>query len=208
MIVQPGAVPAEQETLVSETDAQLWEAFKRGSQEAFASIYHTLVQDLYNYGLNVVANPELVEDCIQDLFIYIWDTRQKLGPTDNIKFYLFRSLKRRILVKTEEKQKKEAILKTSNLRDEEADCAAEALFFSFQPQEDPGERLEKALQALTLRQREAIYLRFYDKLSYAQIAGILSLTIQSTYSLIARAMEVLREHMRLVLGHLLLLLFS
>lgn len=208
MFLQPGSAHSAVENTVMETDGDLWEAFKSGNEAAFARIYHTLVQDLYNYGLNIAADPELVEDCIQDLFIYIWDAKEKLGRTDNIKFYLFTALKRRILVKTGEKQKKDLLLKTTPLNSEKADLLAEPMFLSSQEEQEQSERLEKALQALTPRQREAIYLRFYDKLSYAQIASIMSLTIQSTYSLIARAMEGLREQMHLLLIHLFLLLFS
>jgi RNA polymerase sigma factor (sigma-70 family) len=208
MTLQPESAHSAVENTVLETDADLWEAFKSGNEEAFARIYHTLVQDLYNYGLNIAAAPELVEDCIQDLFIYIWDTKDKLGRTDNIKFYLFTALKRRILVKTEENQKKDLLLHTTWISSEKPDFSSEALLLSSQQEQEQSERLEKALQALTPRQREAIYLRFYDKLSYAQIASIMSLTIQSTYSLIARAMEGLREQMHLVLVHLFLLLFS
>jgi RNA polymerase sigma factor (sigma-70 family) len=208
MTLQPESAHSAAENTVLETDADLWEAFKSGNEEAFARIYHTLVQDLYNYGLNIAAAPELVEDCIQDLFIYIWDTKDKLGRTDNIKFYLFTALKRRILVKTEEKQKKDLLLHTTWISSEKPDFSSEAMLLSSQQEQEQSERLENALQALTPRQREAIYLRFYDKLSYAQIASIMSLTIQSTYSLIARAMEGLREQMHLVLVHLFLLLFS
>lgn len=162
-----------------------------------------LVQDLYNYGLKVAADPELVEDCIQDLFIYIWDSKEKLGATDNIKFYLFTALKRRILVKKEEKHKKDNLLQAAHSRGEQADSSLESRHSSFQTEEDPGARLEQALQSLTMRQREAISLRFYDKMSYADIASMMSLTVPSTYSLIARAMEVLREQM-LGLAYLLL----
>ena len=208
MFLQPGSAHSAVENTVMETDGDLWEAFKSGNEAAFARIYHTLVQDLYNYGLNIAADPELVEDCIQDLFIYIWDAKEKLGRTDNIKFYLFTALKRRILVKTGEKQKKDLLLKTSPLSSEKPDLPGETMFLSSQQEQEQSERLEKALLALTPRQREAIYLRFYDKLSYAQIASIMSLTIQSTYSLIARAMEGLREQMHLALIYLFLLLFS
>jgi RNA polymerase sigma factor (sigma-70 family) len=208
MFLQPGSSPSDVENSDLATDRELWEAFKGGSEQAFARIYHSLVQDLYNYGVNVAAAPELVEDCIQDLFIYIWDTKEKLGGTDNIKFYLFTALKRRILVKTAEKQKKDLLLKTGMLRAEEPDYASDFLHLSLPAEENQNNRLEKALLALSPRQREAVYLRFYDQLSYAQVASIMSLTIQSAYSLIARAMEVLREQMRLLLGYLLLLLFS
>lgn len=203
MFLQPEPDKSDLQVSASATDGELWEAFKRGDVAAFSRIYHQLVQDLYNYGLKISAHPETVEDCIQDLFIYIWDNRKQLGRTDNIKFYLFKALKRRLLVKTAEKQRKVSWLK-ADAGGEAADASSEALLIALQSEQDQSARLEKALQSLTSRQREAISLRFYDKLSYAEIANIMSLTIQSAYSLIARAMEVLREQLRLV--HLLVLL--
>lgn len=206
MLRQAGPARSDVENAVSETDWERWEAFKQGQGQAFARIYHSLVQDLYQYGLHLTADPSLAEDCVQDLFIYIWDHKETLGSTDNIKFYLLRALKRRILVKIEENQKKNAFLETAGRSGERMDLSSEALLITLQAEADQSDHLERALQALTLRQREAIHLRFYEKLSYAEVARLMSLTIPSTYSLIARAMEVLREQMPLLLANLLLLL--
>jgi hypothetical protein len=89
-----------------------------------------LAHNLYTNGINVVAAPELVGDCIQDLFIYSWDTKEKSGRTDNIKFYLFTALKRRILVKTAAKQKKDSFLKMVGIIGEKPDFSTEVLNLS------------------------------------------------------------------------------
>ncbi|MGV3502805.1 MAG: RNA polymerase sigma factor [Adhaeribacter sp.] len=201
----PDFLPEAQAAL--QTDARLWEAFKEGSVEAYGRIYHSLVQDLFNFGSNLVADQELIRDCIQDLFVYIWDSKERLGPTDNIKFYLFTALKRRILQKTGDKQKNHLVLAAQDQWGRQ-DLQEETWPVSGQAEETREACLEKALLALSPRQREAIYLRFYDKLSYAQVAEIMSLTVPSTYSLIARAMEVLRGQLSLLWGQLLWLVFS
>src|SRR5690606_17476677 len=41
---------------------------------------------------------DLLFDCIQELFIYIWEKRNGLGNTNNIRYYLFNALRRRMIV--------------------------------------------------------------------------------------------------------------
>jgi RNA polymerase sigma factor (sigma-70 family) len=54
-------------------------------------------------------------------------------------------------------------------------------------------QLGKALEGLTQRQKEALFLKFYEGLSYEEIALIMSITVKGTYKLVARALEVLRN---------------
>jgi len=67
-------------------------------------------------------------------------------------------------------------------------------------------KLQNALFQLTSKQREAIYLRFYEGLSYEEVAVILGITVKATYKIMARALLGLKEHLQLVPSVLLLLL--
>jgi len=87
--------------LASETlavsDKQLWKTFKAGGKTDFAQIYEKHAAVLYNYGRHIRTDQALVKDCIQELFIDIWKNRKTLGATDSIKFYLLKSLRRKII---------------------------------------------------------------------------------------------------------------
>ena len=50
-------------------------------------------------------------------------------------------------------------------------------------------KVEKLLDMLTGRQREAIYLRFIQEMSYDEIASLLDMTPQATRNLVFRAIE-------------------
>ncbi len=52
--------------------------------------------------------------------------------------------------------------------------------------------LKSALDKLTQLQKEAIYFKYYENLSYQQIAGILNISTKATYKLVARAIVELR----------------
>ena len=72
--------------------------------------------------------------------------------------------------------------------------------FSFEQQwidsldeEQQWQALQKALDALAPRQREALYLRFFNDLDYAQIAGVMNLNYQATRNQVYLALKAIRE---------------
>src|SRR5450432_250925 len=77
-------------------DHSLWKCFIQGDDDAFASIYSGYIDILYAYGKRWLANEDLLQDCLQDMFIDLFKYRAALSPNVNIKFYLFSALKHRI----------------------------------------------------------------------------------------------------------------
>ena len=77
-------------------DTELWELLRDGDRNALNEIYHQNIDVLYSYGAKITSDNGLVEDSIQEVFITVWEKRHKLKETTSIKFYLFKSLKRRI----------------------------------------------------------------------------------------------------------------
>jgi RNA polymerase sigma-70 factor (ECF subfamily) len=66
------------------------------------------------------------------------------------------------------------------------------------------ERLKRYLNNLSPRQYEAIVLRFYDEMSYADIAAVMEVNEQSVRNLVQRGLEHLRQYSRLTIPVLLL----
>ena len=60
-------------------DLYIWKSFKEGNKQAYAYMYKKYAPALYNYGCKISPDKELVEDCIQDLFIHILLHRSNLG---------------------------------------------------------------------------------------------------------------------------------
>ena len=55
-------------------------------------------------------------------------------------------------------------------------------------------RLKTALASLTDRQREAIFLKFYEGLSYEEVSAIMNISTKATYKIMARALGMLKEN--------------
>ena len=137
----------------------------------------------------------MIEDCIQDLFIELWQNRTQLGETDSVKFYLFKALKRKLVKRLVNHRKYVNGSFESEEYDFEVVLSPEFDLISRQVSQGQKEQMIKALNSLTKRQKEAITLKFYDGLSYQEVAELLAMSVRATYNLIYRAIEVLRSQL-------------
>jgi DNA-directed RNA polymerase specialized sigma24 family protein len=78
------------------SDSEIWKDFKSGEEEAFCILYDTYFSILCTCGRKFTLDEQLVKDCVQDQFVELISKREKLSDTDNVRFYLIRSLRRRI----------------------------------------------------------------------------------------------------------------
>lgn len=170
----------------------LWLRFLKGDDQVLSLIYLQYSNLLFDYGCRFTADKNLVKDCIQEVFCTLIRTRKNLSETDNIRLYLLKSLKRRIL-----RDLKESGTKTVLVNDQEYPFDL-LLSNSIDDQmneldEEKRQLLSEAMLSLTDRQKEAIYLRFNRGLEYEEISFLLNLNYQSSRALIHRAIEKLRE---------------
>lgn len=174
-----------------DSDTLLWKDFLAGDEKAFENIYRVYVKPLYQYGSKFTLNKEVVLDSIQDLFVELFIHRQNLGETDNIKLYLYVSLKRKL---TRTLRKNNLV---QSFPDNEltflSDYSLENEIFDNESEIKKINELNKALNMLTSRQKEAIYLKFVCRLKYEEIAQIMDLNYQSVRNLVCRAIEKLRK---------------
>ncbi len=176
-----------------ETDLTVWKAFKNGNRKAFDYIFEKYSRMLYAYGMRLTRNAAVVEDCIQDLFVELWNKRGNLGDTTSIRFYLMKSIRRRI-VKVISKEVQNATAAQNVASSEEyIDFSCEFIMIEQESDLLRRQKLQQAVDQLTKRQKEAIYLRYYEQMTYESIAAVMNLTIESTYALIGKAINVLRQ---------------
>lgn len=175
------------------TDAQIWDDFLQGSQPAYSFMYEKYARLLYNYGYKIAQNRQLTEDCLQDLFLTILETRERLGHTDSIKFYLMRSLRREIVRKLNAQQR------FTDNADHDVDFKVEFLYeptwLDSQISKERSEAVLRELNQLPARQKEALFLKFFDNLSYDEIAGIMGIETTSAYKVIYKAIASLQKRM-------------
>lgn len=184
------------------SDTQIWDDFLLGNKEAYSFMYEKYARVLYNYGYKIAQNRQLTEDCLQDLFLTILETRERLSHTDSIKFYLMRSLRRDIVRKLNGAAKH----RSSNDHDVEfkVEFHYEPTWLDSQISRERSETILHELNQLPARQKEALFLKFFDNLSYEEIAGIMGIETTSAYKVIYKAIAALQKRMPVDLLTLLL----
>ena len=173
-------------------DLQLWQALKRGDKQALEQIYSEHISALLKYGRKFTADNQLVEDCVQDLFIELWKNKAKLSETDSIRKYLFVSLRRKVIRQLDRVVKKIASMEPEDYHFE-AEMAIEEQLINIEIATEKKEQLQQALKNLSKRQQEALYLKYFSDMDYKDIAEVMSINYQSTRNLVFNALKALRK---------------
>ena len=173
-------------------DIDLWERFKEGNDQAFYLLYDKYTDNLYRYARHFSKDKDFIKDCIHDLFLDLYKYRKKLSETDNVKFYLFRSLRRII--------HKEQVRVIPIVYNEMIIDPDDALVFSHEDHLISVETeildhkiLHDAMKTLSNRQREGLSLKFEHNHTYPEIAEIMGISIESARTMIYRALKDLRK---------------
>lgn len=174
------------------TDTELWIELISGNERAFSLLFKRHYPSLINYGKSITLHHNLVGDCIQDVFADVWLYRQKLIIPDSVKAYLLSGLRKRIARKIE----RDSIFKRSTGIDQLEFSATFTVLDQLITDEETQlqvEYLNILINKLPPRQKEALYLRYYQQLSIDQIADMMQMNYQSVVNLLHRAIKQLRN---------------
>ena len=186
-----------------EIDNEVFIALRNGDKNAYAAIYRIYYSRLYNYGHRFTENTPFVEDAIQEILATFWINREKIQEVQSIEGYLFVSFRNRLI-----KGLQKMDFRTESLSPEEYqfefELSVDQVLINADRLYEQQISLKSALKQLTERQKEAIYFKFYENMSYLQIAAILDISVKATYKLVARAVCELRSVYQQKIAHFLL----
>ncbi|RXK57852.1 sigma-70 family RNA polymerase sigma factor [Lacibacter luteus] len=172
-------------------EQELWRSFVSGNDQSLETLYRRYFDELYNYGNKWLNNPSLTQDSIQDLFVKLMRNRSNLTIPDSVKYYLLRSFRSIVLDKLKVNDRMKLMDEPKEHMFQVELCPEEQMIG-----QEEDKRLQKqlteAIQQLTPRQREAVFLKYQEGLSYPEIAEMLALSQKATYKLVARAIQTLR----------------
>lgn len=162
--------------------------------EALATRYY---RPLFHYGTRFTTNHALIEDGLQDLFLDIWEKKHTLTVVKSVKAYLFTAIRHNLLHRVRRDQLFTVFEETDDYED--SVFSPESLLLAHEYEQTQKDLLKQSLDRLPRRQREAIYLRYYEELSYEEIASVMGLTRQVVANYLQHALLTLRKYCRNVL---------
>jgi RNA polymerase sigma factor (sigma-70 family) len=175
------------------SDDKIWRKFKLGDEGAFVYIYEKYFDGLVIFSYQFTQDRELIKDTIQDLFIYLRDKRSNLSDTNSIKRYLYKSCRNNLI----------RSLKQMHVNEPLADLekgfflptgSSEDNLINQQVLKTKERSLKNAIANLSVREREIIYLFYFENLDYQQIAELIGYQeVKSVRSLLYKAIKKLRK---------------
>ena len=181
-------------------DLHIWQSFLEGNKSSFEELMRLHYKTLFNYGSKYSLDAELVKDCIQELFIGLWDRRLRLSTNVNPKAYLLASLRRALHRKM---QAENRLLKFQ-------DKAGSSGFLDFELSVEEKivgnedvmllkKKIASLISNLPRRQKEVIYLKFFQDLSRDEIARVMGNNPQTVSNLLQLALKKMRADLNGVL---------
>lgn len=180
-------------------DMVLWQSFRSGDRQAFERLLEIHYAGLLNYGLRISKDGEFVKDCLHDLFVDLWNRRGKLQDVTALKPYLLVAFRRRLVKESSKNQWFRNAGEVTDDYDFEVQFTIETYLINNEVRHESLVRLKSNLEKLTKRQREVIYLRFYQEMEYDDIAQSLEITYHSVVNLMYEGLKLLRKNWFLTL---------
>ena len=178
---------------MSATDLQLVDRLRHDDLEAFERIFATYHAMLCDIADSYVGSQAIAEELVQDLFYTLWRDRARLEVRQSLRSYLCRATRNRAL---QHLRHRAVVLRWTRRADVESEAAHLAPPDTSLEQRETLAALRTATGALPPRARLAVVLRWHHRLSNAEVADAMDISVKGVEKLLASAMERLRHSMR------------
>jgi RNA polymerase sigma factor (sigma-70 family) len=177
----------------TQLEAVWLQRLQQNDEQALAAIMRKYYTSLYNYGSRFTSDEGLIKDCIQEVFISLWQRRENAASILSPRYYLLRAVKNKVLKSLHQHNIRSGTVALEEEYDFLQEFSVEKLIIDKQMSEEQASILRKTMAQLSKRQHELIYLKFYQHLDHAQIAGLMNLSRQSVYNLLHETIQKLRS---------------
>jgi RNA polymerase sigma factor (sigma-70 family) len=168
-----------------------WLQALEGDTRAFHAIHGALFRGLFDYALKLLQDSQLADDAVQELFVKIWVKRAVIGPLQKVKPYFFTALRRQILNQLRNLHLRE--LRIGGMPRPDIDFSPEEIVVRNEEYQSLQAKIAVVLNELPKRQKEVIYLHYFEEMDYAQIAEVMGIHYQSVLNLTQKALRKLRS---------------
>ena len=173
-------------------NTDLWLKFKAGDSVALGQLAQIHYRALYNYATKFSNNPDFIRDCLQELYLELWERRTFLSDTAFVKSYLFKALRHKLIKETARlkrfQEPHEALFEVHA-----TDLPIESHIIETESLIHQNKRLTNVISRLSKRQQEIIYLRFYQNLENEDISNVMGLGRQSVSNLLYKTLKEMKE---------------
>ena len=171
-------------------DQELTSLLSRGSKDAFRQLYNRYGSKIHRFALNYLKSEYDAEELVQDVFLKLWDKRNFLDSSGNIKSYIYKVAVNSIYDFIRHKNIEQAFHEFSMGKTEESDDTWEEVVYN-----DMLAQIEQLMKQMPEQRRKIFKMSKEYGLSNAEIAKSLSLSKRTVENQLYRARTFLKDNL-------------
>jgi len=175
--------------------ATLCQRLKDSDREAFERVFRVLHDALYRYVRSLTKTSAVAADITQDVFVSLWEARDRLDPSRSLEAYVYRMARNRVYnyqrderTHAEKRAQMQAVAAAEPQRASRPDTKLHTDVLE--------SNINAWVKALPERQREAFVLSRYNGLSHDEIAAVMEVSPRTVNNHIVSALKTLRTRIR------------
>ena len=174
------------------------EKWQSGDMSAFEALFQHYRGLVFKTAYLMSGNKEEAEDILQEVFVSVWKSRHTFDPTKGkLTTWLYRIT---INQSSKHRKKQPVLISLDEARSDGfhlAETKSSELPEEFVMTKSKYEKLTNALNSLDSKHRPVLVLRYFDDLSYDEIAQVLGIPLGTVKSRINQAISTLRAQLRI-----------
>ena len=183
----------------------LWQQSQAGDSLAFCQLADKQYRTLFNYATSFTSDREFIKDSIQELLIHIWEKRETI-QIQFVTIYFLRALRNQLLQEFRKNNGSNTLLDIDEIGQLSDYQTVETKIEQSEIYSENQTKVRSAIEELPRRQKEAVFLKYYEGMDNEQIADLMQVNRQSVANLLFKAITALKGHMKSVGAGLMMLL--
>ena len=169
---------------------------KQDHIEDFEAIFHHYKDMVFKSAYLVLGDAREAEDVLQEVFIKVYRSGDTIHPQERgFKAWLHRVTVNQCISERRRKHLHSFSYETLNEEGYELPQSSSKLPDELAINQEESERIQRAMKRLDKKHRAILTLRYFDDLSYAEIAQVLTIPLGTVKSRLNAATKSLREEL-------------
>ncbi|MFC1514110.1 RNA polymerase sigma factor [candidate division KSB1 bacterium] len=158
-----------------------------GDHAAFKELYNNYAESMLDYSMSITCDRQYAKDVVQEIFVIIWRNKEKLKPEMNIKMYLFKAVRNNSIKLLQSNKTK------GSLNKEVESIPYDTIPLDNLQEKELHDAYKEALLSLPRKCKEIFMLNRYSRFTYAEIADVQEISINTVKTQMKRALRTLKS---------------
>lgn len=169
----------------------LWAYYYKKSQKSFREFYNSIIHKLISFAMIFMPSRQSAEDVVSEVFVKLFKMGARATEIDDIKYYLYRSVKNQCITVLNSKMKMVSfdteIQQSCDLAIDISDPYQQYL------NRDLQNELQRAINSLPPQKKTIYQLIVLEGLKYKEVAVLLNLAVKTVENHMLEATRIVRK---------------